>query len=96
MIELVKEEAHLATLQAHNKLNVLTIAPSALPIEQPPQSGFDSSSSSNCRKLTDKKLCNYCKCSGHTIETCYRCNKSTIVVANIESTLPMPSISTES
>ena len=33
--ELVREEAHLANLQAQNKLNVLAITPSAPPIEQP-------------------------------------------------------------
>ena len=47
--ELVRKEARLATLQAQNKLNVLAITPSALPIEQPQQSG-DSSNSSNRRK----------------------------------------------
>ena len=31
--ELVGEEAHLANLQAQNKLNVLAITPSAPPIE---------------------------------------------------------------
>ncbi|RVX07849.1 Retrovirus-related Pol polyprotein from transposon RE1 [Vitis vinifera] len=43
------------------------------------------------RKQTNKKFCNYCKRPGHTIETCYRRNKSTAVVANTEptpSTLP--------
>ena len=33
--ELVREEARLATPQAHNKLNVLAITPSAPPLEQP-------------------------------------------------------------
>ena len=33
MNELVRKEARLATLQAHNKLNVLAITPSAPPIE---------------------------------------------------------------
>ena len=33
--ELVREETHLATLQAQNKLNILAITPSAPPIEQP-------------------------------------------------------------
>ena len=47
--ELVREEAHLATLQAQNKLNVLAITPSTSLLEQPQQSG-DSSSSSNRRK----------------------------------------------
>ena len=92
--ELVREETRLATLQAQNKLNVLAITPSAPPIEQPQQSG-DSSGSSNCRKQTNKKFGNYCKRPGHTIETCYRRNKSTAVVANTEPTPPMASISTE-
>ena len=93
--ELVREEACLATLQAQNKLNVLAITHSALPIEQPQQSG-DSSGSSNCRKQTNKKFYNYCKRLGHTIETCYRRSKSTAAVANTEPTPPMASISTES
>ena len=93
--ELVREEAHLATLQAQNKLNVLAITPSAPPLEQPQQSS-DSSGSSNRRKQTNKKFCNYCKRPGHTIETCYRRSKSTAVVANTEPTPPMASISTES
>ena len=45
----VREETHLATLQAQNKLNGLAITPSAPLIEQPQQSG-DSSGSSNHRK----------------------------------------------
>ena len=93
--ELVREEDRLATLQAQNKLNVLAITPSALLIEQPQQSS-DSSGSSNRRKQTNKKFCNYCKRPSYTIETCYRRNKSTAVVANTEPTPPMTSISTES
>ncbi|KAL6327500.1 hypothetical protein AAG906_021575 [Vitis piasezkii] len=38
----------------------------------------DFSGSSNRRKQTNKKFCNYC--SGHTIETCYRCNKSLLLL----------------
>ena len=83
--KLVREEARLATLQAQNKLNVLAITPSNPPIEQPMQSGFDSSNSSNRHKQTNKKFCNYCKRPGHTIETCYRHNKSTVAVANTMS-----------
>ena len=45
---------------------------------------------------TKKKFCNYCKRLGHTIETCYRCNKSTAAVANTEPTPPMASILAES
>ena len=93
--ELVREEARLATLQAQNKLNVLALTPSALPIEQPQHSG-DSSSSSNRRKQTNKKFCNYCKRLGHTIETCYCRNKSTTAVANTEPTPLMASISAKS
>ena len=93
--EFVREETLLATLQTQNKLNVLAITPSALLIEQPQQSS-DSSGSSNRRKQTNKKFCNYCKRPGHTIKTCQLRNKSTDVVANIEPTSPMASISTES
>ena len=49
MNELVRKKAHLATLQAQNKLNVLAITLSVPPIEQPQQSG-DSSSSCNRHK----------------------------------------------
>ena len=35
MNKLVREEARLTTLKAHNKLNVLAITPSAPLIEQP-------------------------------------------------------------
>ena len=93
--ELVREEAHLATLQAQNKLNIFAITPSAPPIEQPQQLG-DSSGSSNRRKQTNKKFCNYCKHPSHTTKTCYRRNKCTAAVANTEPTLPMASISAES
>ena len=92
---MVREEAHLATLQAQNKLNVLVITLSTPPIEQPQQSG-DSSSSSNRRKQANKKFCNYCNHPGHTIKTCYRHNKSTAAVASTEPTPPMASISAES
>ena len=93
--ELVREEARLATLQAQNKLNILAITPSTPLIEQPQQLG-DFSGSSNRRKQTNKKFCNYCKRPGHTIETCYRCNKSTAAVANTAPTPPMVSTSVES
>ncbi|RVW45813.1 Retrovirus-related Pol polyprotein from transposon RE1 [Vitis vinifera] len=43
-----------------------------------------------------KKFCNYCKRPGHTIETCYRRNKSTAVVANTEPTPSTASTSVES
>ena len=93
--KLVREESHIATLQAQNKLNVLAITPSTPPIEQPQQSG-DSSGSSNRRKHNNKKFYNYCKRIGHTIKTCYHRNKSTAVVANTEPTPPMASILAES
>ena len=93
--ELVREETRLVTLQAQNKLNVLAITPSAPPLEQPQQLG-DSFSSSNCRKQTNKKFCNYCKRLGHTIENCYCRSKSIAAVANTEPTQPMASISAES
>ena len=38
--ELVGEKAHLVTLQDHNKLNVLAIAPSSHPTKQPTQSSL--------------------------------------------------------
>ena len=95
MNELVREEAHLATFQAQNKLNVLAITPSAPPIKQPQQSG-DSFDSSNRRKQNNKKFCNYCKRPDHTIKTCYRRNKFIDAIANTKSTPPMTSISAES
>ncbi|RVW18829.1 hypothetical protein CK203_098367 [Vitis vinifera] len=45
---------------------------------------------------TNKKFCNYCKRPGYTIETCYRRNKSTAVVANTKPTPPTASTSAES
>ncbi|RVW68210.1 Retrovirus-related Pol polyprotein from transposon RE1 [Vitis vinifera] len=80
---------------SQNKLNVLAITPSTPLIEQPQQLG-DFSGSSNRRKQTNKKFCNYCKRPSHTIETCYRRNKSTAAVANTEPTPPTASISAES
>ncbi|XP_050278397.1 uncharacterized protein LOC126719942 [Quercus robur] len=94
--ELIGEEACLVTLQTQNKLNVLATAPFAPPTEQPLQSGFNASSFGNHCKQSNKKFCNYCKRPGHTIETCYRRNKSTAVVANTESTPPMSFVSAES
>ncbi|RVW39374.1 Retrovirus-related Pol polyprotein from transposon RE1 [Vitis vinifera] len=74
-------------IRAQNKLNILAITPSTPLIEQPQQLG-DFSGSSNRRKQTNKKFCNYCKRPGHTIETCYRRNKSTAAVANTAPTPP--------
>jgi len=48
--ELVGKEARLTTLQAQNKLNVLAIAPSTTPTEQPSQLVFNAFSSGNRRK----------------------------------------------
>ncbi|RVW44227.1 Retrovirus-related Pol polyprotein from transposon RE1 [Vitis vinifera] len=62
---------------------------------QPQQLG-DFSGSSNRRKQTNKKFCNYCKRPGHTIETCYHRNKSTAAVANTEPTPPTVSTSQSS
>ncbi|KAL6347790.1 hypothetical protein AAG906_026319 [Vitis piasezkii] len=56
----------------------------------------DFSGSSNRRKQTNKKFCNYCKRPGHTIETCYRRNKSTAAVVNTEPTPPTVSTSQSS
>ena len=89
--ELVREKARLATLQTQNNLNVLAITPSTPPIEQTQQSS-DSSSFSNRHKQTNKKFCNYCKRPSHTIEICYRRNKSAAVVTNTKPTSLMPSI----
>ena len=49
VIELVREEARLATPQAQNKLNVLASTPSAPPLERPQQSGDSSGSSNRCK-----------------------------------------------
>ncbi|RVW73373.1 Retrovirus-related Pol polyprotein from transposon TNT 1-94 [Vitis vinifera] len=95
LYEFLIEEARLATLQAQNKLNILAITPSTPLIEQPQQLG-DLSGSSNRRKQTNKKFCNYCKRPGHTIETCYRRNKSTAAVANTAPTPPTVSTSQSS
>ncbi|RVW98117.1 Retrovirus-related Pol polyprotein from transposon TNT 1-94 [Vitis vinifera] len=82
-------------IRAQNKLNILAITPSTPLIEQPQQLG-DFSGSSNRRKQTNKKFCNYCKRPGHTIETCYRRNKSTAAVANTAPTPPTVSTSQSS
>ncbi|KAL6328709.1 hypothetical protein AAG906_003395 [Vitis piasezkii] len=63
------------------------------PIRATPRIG-DSYGSSN-RPKGPTKVRNYCSVC-HTIETCYRRNKSTAVVANIEPTPPMASTSVES
>ena len=60
-----------------------------------------SSCCNNCRRQSNKRFCNFCKRFGHTIETCYRCNKSDVsisatIVANTKSVQPMALIFTHS
>ena len=60
-----------------------------------------SSCCNNCRRQSSKRFCNFCKCFGHSIETCYRRNKSavsisTVTVANTESVQSMASVSAQS
>ena len=60
-----------------------------------------SSCCNNCRRQSSKRFCNFCKRFGHSIEICYRRNKSAVTiyaatVANTESVQPMAPISTQS
>ena len=60
-----------------------------------------SSCCNNCRRQSSKRFCNFCKRFGHSIETCYRRNKSAVTisaatVANTESVQPMAPISAQS
>ena len=60
-----------------------------------------SSGCHNCRRQSNKRFCNFCKRFGHSIETCYRCNKSAVsisaaTVANIEGVQPMAPVSAQS
>ena len=60
-----------------------------------------SSCCNNCRRQSSKRFCNFYKCFGHSIETCYRRNKSAVsifaaTVANTESVQPMAPISAQS
>ena len=60
-----------------------------------------SSCCNNRRRQSSKCFCNFCKRFGHSIETCYRRNKSavsisTTTVANTESVQPMAFVSTQS
>ena len=53
-----------------------------------------------CRK-SSKRFCNFCKCFGHNIETCYYHNKSavsisTVTIANTESVQPIAPVSAQS
>ena len=59
-----------------------------------------SSCCNNCRRQSSKCFCNFCKRFGHSIETCYRRNKSAVTisaatVANTESVQPMAPISAQ-
>ena len=59
-----------------------------------------SSCCNNRRRQSNKCLCNFCKCFGHNIETCYQRNKSAVsisaTVANTESVQPMAPVSAQS
>ena len=60
-----------------------------------------SSCCNNCHRQSSKRFCNFCKRFGHSIETCYRRNKSVVsisatTVANTESVQPMTPISAQS
>ena len=60
-----------------------------------------SSCCNNRRRQSSKRYCNFCKRFSHSIETCYRCNKSavsisTATVANTESVQPMAPVSAQS
>ena len=60
-----------------------------------------SSCCNNCLRQSNKRFCNFCKRFGHSIETCYRRNKSAVTisaatVANTESVQPMAPVSAQS
>ena len=60
-----------------------------------------SSCCNNCRRQSNKRFCNFCKHFGHSLETCYRRNKSVVsisaaTVANTESVQLMAPISAQS
>ena len=60
-----------------------------------------SSFCNNRRQQSNKRFCNFCKCFGHNIKTCYQRNKSavsisTVIVANTESVQPMAPIFAQS
>ena len=55
----------------------------------------------NHRRQSSKRFCNFCKCFGHNIETCYHYNKSAFsifaaTVVNTESVQPMAPVSAQS
>ena len=60
---------------------------------------FSSGCHNRCRQ-SSKRFCNFCKCFGHNIETCYHRNKSAIsisvtTITNTESIQPMAPISAQ-
>ena len=60
-----------------------------------------SSCCNNRHRQSNKSFCNFCKCFGHNIKTCYHRNNLTVsisaaTVANIESVQPMTPVSTQS
>ena len=62
---------------------------------------MSSSCCNYCRQQSSKCFCNFCKRSGHIIETCYHHNKSAVpisatIVANTESVQPMTPVSAQS
>ena len=78
--ELVRKKTRLQTLQAQNKLNVLATTSPLASLQQ-----SDSDQSSPNTRLSDRKsnkFFRYCKKHGHTIETCYRRNRSTAAVTH--------------
>jgi transposase InsO family protein len=78
--DLVREETRLQTLQAQNKLNVLATTSPLAPLQQ---SDSDQFSPNTCRSdRKSNKFCRYCKKHGHTIETCFRRNRSTAAVTH--------------
>ena len=60
-----------------------------------------SSCCNNCRRQSSKRFCNFCKRFGHSFESCYLRNKSTVsisttTVTNTESGQPMAPVSAQS
>ena len=81
--ELVRKKTRLQTLQAQNKLNVLATTSPLAPLQQ-----SDSDQSSPNTRRSDRKsnkFCRYCKKHGHTIETCFRRNRSTAAVTHSDT-----------
>ena len=62
---------------------------------------MSSSCCNNYCRQSSKRFCNFCKCFGHNIKTCYRRNKSvvsisTATITNTESVQPMAPVSAQS